>query len=165
MDTGLMKKLLIKPGDRVLLLNAPPGYQERLIPLPDGGELATAVSDDAFFDLVQLFVRDQAEVEQHAATAMRSVKPGGVLWISYPKQGSGVPTDLTRDNGWDAIRGAGWIGVSMISIDDVWSAMRFRPRERGGQALTCDSQVRFQVGNNPYVESAWRNGRRARFRI
>ena len=47
--------------------------------------------------------------------------------MAYPKISSGMKSDITRDQGWDAMKGAGWQGVALVSIDDVWSAMRFRP--------------------------------------
>jgi hypothetical protein len=49
-----------------------------------------------------------------------------VIWISYPKQAAKVPTDITRDRGWDAITSEGWRPVTQVSVDDVWSALRWR---------------------------------------
>jgi hypothetical protein len=127
----LAKKLQIKAGSRVLVLNPPEGYLERLEPLPDGVELAGAPGAAA--DVVHLFVRDRAELERDAATALGAVRPGGVLWASYPKQSAKVATDLTRDVGWDALAAAGWRVVSAVSIDDTWSALRFRPLAEVGR--------------------------------
>ncbi len=62
---------------------------------------------------------------------MRALKSGGILWISYPKRSAKLPTDLTRDEGWDVITQAGFRGVRQVSIDEVWSAVRFRPLEAG----------------------------------
>ena len=50
-----------------------------------------------------------------------------MLWFSYPKKTGKIKTDLSRDVGWDSVSKAGWIGVSLISIDDTWSSMRYRP--------------------------------------
>lgn len=61
--------------------------------------------------------------------AVEAVKPEGVLWISYPKGSSKIKTDISRDKGWDSVKAMGFVGVSMISVDDTWSAMRFRPVE------------------------------------
>ncbi|MGH3665245.1 MAG: hypothetical protein ACRDU8_03995 [Egibacteraceae bacterium] len=52
---------------------------------------------------------------------------GGLLWPAYPKRSAKVDTDLTRDVGWDAVTKAGWDGIAQVSVDDVWSAVRFRP--------------------------------------
>jgi len=129
-DNPLAKKLLIKPGVGLLLLNAPTAYRNLLGELPEG----VRVSDTpgATFDVVHLFVNDRAELERYAALAMESTKPKGVLWISYPKKSSRVKTDITRDIGWDAVRRAGWRGVTQVSIDETWSALRFRPAAEVG---------------------------------
>jgi predicted transport protein len=124
-DNPLVKKLGIKPGQRALVLNAPPGYTTQLDPLPEGVTLAH--TPDGSYDFVQLFVKNQAELAEHIPTAIQLLKPGGLFWIAYPKLSSKIATDLTRDVGWDAVYNAGLEGVSLVSIDAVWTAMRFKP--------------------------------------
>ncbi len=126
-DSGLTKKLLIKPGQRIVILNAPPGYMDELGLLPDGIELVSKA--EGSLDLVHLFVSNTDELTRLAPEAIQAVKRAGVLWISYPKQSSKVKTDITRDRGWEPVREAGFEPVSMVSINDVWSALRFRPSE------------------------------------
>jgi hypothetical protein len=129
--TPLAKKLQVKPGHRLALMNAPAGYQERLEPLPDGAELAAA--GETGLDYVQLFVRDGAELERLAADAVAAVKPDGLLWICYPKGGAKAGTDLHRDILWQRMGERGMAGVSLVAVDDTWSAMRFRPADRVGR--------------------------------
>jgi predicted transport protein len=124
-DQALIKKLGLKPKQRLCVLNAPAGYLDRLKPLLGGAELADTPEGD--FDFVHLFVVNKAELEQHFPTAVQALKPDGLLWISYPKGRAKVQTDLTRDEGWAAVTESGWQSVAMISIDEVWSAVRFRP--------------------------------------
>jgi hypothetical protein len=124
-DSSLVKKLGLKPGRRVLILNAPDGYRALLDPLPEGVELAA--TPDGTFDFVQLFAKNKADLARYAPKAMEAVKPGGLLWIAFPKKTSKIQTDITRDTGWDVIQQAGWQGIFLIAVDDIWSAMRFRP--------------------------------------
>jgi hypothetical protein len=124
-DSSLTKKLGLKPGWRALILNAPDGYRALLDPLPEGVDLTA--TPDGTFDFVQLFAKNKADLAAYAPAAMAAVKPGGMLWISFPKKTSKIQTDISRDTGWDVIQQAGWQGVFLISVDDVWSAMRFRP--------------------------------------
>jgi hypothetical protein len=121
--TPLAKKLLIKPNQRVRLVNASSGYLDSLQPLPDGAAVSTAKTGN---DVVQLFAKDQADLRKHLKTALAALEDGGILWISFPKGTSKIQTDLTRDHGWEAVTAAGFQGVSLVSIDDTWSAMRFR---------------------------------------
>jgi hypothetical protein len=132
-DTSLIKKLGIKPKQRVLILNAPEGYAEQFVSLlPADAELVTSTASAASSDVVLQFVRNKAEVEQHTPPAIQMVKPGGLLWISYPKQSSKVTTDINRDILWKIFPDSEWRPVTQISIDEVWSALRFRPKSEVG---------------------------------
>jgi len=130
-DPGLPGKLGVAGGMRVLLFNAPPDYAVGLDELvPDATVQAT--SGDGFleaeaFDLVQLFCSTRADLDRLAEAAMTAVRPGGRLWVSYPKGGSGVTTDLSRDVRWGPLADAGWRPVTQVAVDATWSALRFRP--------------------------------------
>ena len=124
-ETPLVKKLVIKPHYRMLLLNAPEGYHEQLGTLPEGVEVFTHGKGP--FDVVHLFVQQRAELEDQAPAAIEAVKPDGLLWISYPKKTSKVASDLSREVMRETVINFGWQTVTQISIDEVWSALRFRP--------------------------------------
>lgn len=131
--TSLSKKLGIKPNQRVIILNAPEGYTEQLNTLlPADVELVTTPTHAGNFDVVHQFVRSKAEVERDTPIAIQFVKPGGLFWISYPKQSSKVTTDLNRDVLWKIFPNSEWRPVTQISIDEVWSALRFRPKSEVG---------------------------------
>src|SRR5258707_2479791 len=131
-DTPLIKKLGIKPKNRVTILNAPEGYREQLGALPAALERVTTVTPAGSFDVVHLLVRNKAELGRDGLMAIQAVKPGGILWISYPKQSSKVATDLNRDVLWKVFPDKEWRPVTQISIDEVWSALRFRPQSEVG---------------------------------
>jgi hypothetical protein len=130
MATPLVKRLQIKPRHRVRIFNAPDNYQMLLDELPEG--VAVSDSGEGPFDVVHLFARNSDVLNREAQSAMAALKPGGVLWISYPKISSKVETDITRDRGWDVMTAAGWRPVTQVSIDDIWSALRFRPLSEVG---------------------------------
>ncbi|HSR31169.1 MAG TPA: hypothetical protein VLY63_11445, partial [Anaerolineae bacterium] len=75
-----------------------------------------------------------AELERLGLVGIDAVVHDGLLWISYPKKSSKVTTDLTRDVGWDVVAEAGLRPVTQVSINDTWSALRFRPVERVGKS-------------------------------
>jgi hypothetical protein len=120
---SLAGKLHIKPGDLVLVLGAPDGYLDRLKPLPEGAEVREEPGE--FFDVIQAFVRDRDDLDEVLELVLEALKPGGILWMCYPKRSSNVPTDLSRDAGWDPLSEAGRGPVAAISIDEVWSGLRF----------------------------------------
>lgn len=128
-ETTIATKLLIKPGQSMLLLHAPENYRDQLGTLPEGVEIVETPEDalPQAFDCVLLFAGDRSQLASHAPLALSSVRPNGLLWIAYPKKTSKLNTDLSRDLGWDVVTSVGMQGVSLIALDETWSAMRFRP--------------------------------------
>jgi len=125
----LPTKLLIKPDARVLLLNAPIGYARKLEPLPIG---ATITDKRGKADVVVAFTRDSAELKR-LASGFAALEEDAVLWVCYPKGGAKAGTDLDRDTLHAAMEKHELTGVTLVAIDDVWSAMRFRaPEDVGG---------------------------------
>jgi hypothetical protein len=56
----------------------------------------------------------------------KSLKPNGILWITYPKGTSKVKTDLNRDILWKQLKDYGFDAIAIFSVDATWSAMRFK---------------------------------------
>ena len=131
MPTSLSQKLQLKPDQRLLLLNPPEGYADHLVLEMAGVTLLTSASEQS--EAILLFVNDLAEVASLAPEAIRLVKPDGLLWIAYPKGGSRIKTDVNRDTLWKTIEPTGWRPVRQIALDEVWSAMRFRPADQVGK--------------------------------
>ncbi|MDB5076388.1 MAG: hypothetical protein JWO42_2567 [Chloroflexi bacterium] len=123
-DTPLAKKLFIKPGMRLLILNAPEGYRSLLGELH--AEPESTPGQAGTFDWVQMFAKNLTELEQASPAAQTAVKPGGTLWISFPKKTSKLASDIGRDSAWNLMGEKGWQGTTNIAIDETWSAMRFK---------------------------------------
>jgi hypothetical protein len=123
--------LLLHKVKRALILNAPKGYLAFLGELP--GEVEIATEPEGEFDFVHLFIKDSAELEAYFDHARQVSQYDGVFWISYPKGSSGVKTDLNRDKLWAVLLEKGIRPVTQVSIDEVWSAIRFRPKEAVGK--------------------------------
>ena len=123
------KKMKLQPGQRAAILNAPEGYLAELAPLPDGVELLQTA--EGSLDWVQVFVLTQAELEAVLPRVLPVLKPVSLLWISFPKGASRLQSDLTRDKGWDSIQGTHLKWVTLISVNETWSAFCFRPLRPG----------------------------------
>lgn len=93
--------------------------------MPEG----VAVSDKAggTYDFVQFFATRKSDIEKTAGKLLKAAEPGALFWITYAKKTSGVDSDLSREAVWEAMEGTDWRPVSQIAIDEVWSALRFRP--------------------------------------
>ena len=122
-----VKKLGLKPGMRALVLGAPSGYMNSLAPLPDRVEVSQSLG--SAHEFVQFFAAKKSDITKSVTKLLQSAAPGALVWITYPKKTSGLESDLSREAVWAAMAGTGWRPVSQISIDEVWSALRFRPTE------------------------------------
>jgi hypothetical protein len=133
METGpspLARKLKLKPGTRSAIIGAPAGYLDRLGPF-EGPAVSEAL--DGQFDWIQVFVRTSAELARLVKPLAAAIAPDGRVWISYPKGSSKIQTDLTRDKGWQPLDGSDLMWLSLVSVDDTWSAFGLR-RYKTGEA-------------------------------
>jgi hypothetical protein len=121
----IAKKLGMKTAISALVIAAPSGYLKLLAPLPDGLVLSDVMSGTHRF--VQFFATRAAEIKKSAPRLLKHAAPGALVWIAYPKKTSGVATDLSRDSVCEVMKPTGWRPVAIVAIDDVWSALRFRP--------------------------------------
>jgi hypothetical protein len=125
MAQSLAQKLQIKPGRSLLLVNPPAGSADLLGDLPAG-----SLREEAPADIVLLFVRSRAELEDHLAAAAAALSPGGILWAAYPKGTSKtLKADINRDSINAYAQTRGLQGVAMVAIDEDWSALRLKITE------------------------------------
>ena len=82
-ENALAKKLLIKPGMSIRLLEAPPGFVDSLSPLSEGAETDESA---ATADFVLLFAGSKGALDASSANAVASLRDGGVFWWRFPKE-------------------------------------------------------------------------------
>ena len=131
MTSGLTIKLQMKAGQRLAVVNAPEGMAAVLATrLP---EVTVGVDLAEKADGVLVFVRSVEEASRLVGKAIEAAGRKGLVWVAYPKGGSGVETDLNRDVLWKVVEPSGWRPVRLVALDEVWSAMRLRPADLVGR--------------------------------
>ena len=123
------KKLRLLPGLSARTLNAPANYFDLI-----GGKPAEVQfgEDTSEVEFVHLFALSKAELDAHIDEALATVRKDGLLWISYPKGSSKIETDINRDVIWEYLLSYGIRPVTQVSLDETWSAIRFRPTDAVG---------------------------------
>ena len=121
-DKSVAQKMLIKPGNRVLILNSPEGYMSTLGDLPEEVQVFTSPQEKV--DILQVFVQSRTEVEIIFKEARKWLDPKSIFWLSYPKGSSGIKADINRDIIFEIAKKHGFAGVAMISLDETWSGFR-----------------------------------------
>lgn len=80
-----------------------------------------------------IFINNRNEFVEFLNKELKYVEPDSVLWFAYPKQTSKINTDINRDSIRGMGEGFGLATVTAISIDETWSALRFRPIDKVGK--------------------------------
>lgn len=117
------QKLFVKPGLKLRVLAKPDDFTE--IFGPHEAVLLSERSKEPA-DVVLLFVRNRKELEDRLAKSAATLKPGGILWLAYPKGTSKLKSDIHRDSIREYGASVGLEAVSIIAINDDWSCLRFK---------------------------------------
>jgi hypothetical protein len=122
-ETPLVKKLGLKPGHVALAIGEPAAYWKWISPLPEGvvvkEKLATGTHD-----FIHLFVKEKKVYEKEVLRCRKSIKPDGMIWISWPKRSSGVASDLDENVIRDFALKNGLVDIKVCAVDEVWSGLK-----------------------------------------
>ncbi|HEY5368302.1 MAG TPA: hypothetical protein VIJ75_04855 [Hanamia sp.] len=80
-----------------------------------------------------VFINNGKDYFNFLKNDLKNIEPDSVLWFAYPKGTSKIKTDINRDTIRETGEGYEITTVTAISIDDTWSALRFRPIDRVGK--------------------------------
>ena len=122
--TPLLTKLGIKAGARVQIVNSPANFAKTLGKLPD---CVTSASRGPL-DFAMLFVTRKSELSRRFPRLRDRLASDGMLWISWPKQSSGAPTDLTENIVRAVGLECGLVDVKVCAVDSIWSGLKFVKR-------------------------------------
>lgn len=122
--TSLAKKLGYKPGMRAAVVGAPEDYKNWLQPLPEGVVFG---ADDP--ELVHLFTTERAVLETALTHWCKALRLDGMVWVSWPKKASKVPTDITEDVIREVCLPLGFVDVKVCAVSDVWSGLKLVVRK------------------------------------
>lgn len=125
--TPLPKKLGIKPGSVVALMNAPPDFATTLGPLPEGAELRPSGRGQR--DLTICFVRSRKDLDRRMERLVK-VSEQGNIWIAWPKKASTLKSDLSQTYVRDTGLRAGLVDFKICAVDEIWSGLCFALRRR-----------------------------------
>jgi hypothetical protein len=122
----LIKKLGIKTGMKVALMNAPADFSQTVGPLPENAQFQE--NDQTGCSLAIWFIRSQAELNQ---ALQISTDTDGLqsAWLAWPKKASGYSTDLTQPIVRETGLSRGWVDYKICAIDSVWSGLLFARRK------------------------------------
>jgi hypothetical protein len=126
--TPLPKKLGIKPGMSIAVLNAPANVHALLGELPDRVAISSRLRGQR--DLVLIFVTRQVDFITRVSALTTAIAPDGMIWVAWPKRASKVETDMTEDIIREIVLpSTGLVDVKVCAIDNVWSGLKLVVRK------------------------------------
>jgi hypothetical protein len=130
----LVQKLGFKPGHRIKTRNAPTNYLDMVDPLPEGAVVSArlrspAWPDEVGVDVWHLFTASRAELEHMIPKCLTEIHQDGMIWVSWPKKSSGVPSEITEDDIRAVALPFGLVDVKVCAVDDVWSGLKLMIRK------------------------------------
>lgn len=120
--TPLAKKLGFKPGFIARIINPPDSYESYFTDWPDQVTLADENSDEK--DLIHFFTKSAQELYEKLPQLKTEIKLSGMIWVSWPKKASKVPTDVTEDVIRNYALEIGLVDIKVCAISEVWSGLK-----------------------------------------
>ena len=131
--TPLAKKLGIKEGSRIALINAPKNFQSELKELPENVQFTKRPTKS--LDIILFFVVTESALTRDFSKLSARLIANGMIWIAWPKKSSGVATDLSFERVQRIGLDAGLVDVKICAIDDTWSGLKFVYRLKDRSSL------------------------------
>lgn len=120
--TPLHKKLGFKADFRVCTKGQPADYLKWIAPVPGGVAISDRFRKD--IDLYHFFTKSRRELDTQLPRMMSAIRQDGMIWVSWPKKASKVPTDVTEDVIRAVALPLGLVDVKVCAVDDVWSGLK-----------------------------------------
>ena len=124
---SVVQKLGIKPGFRIFVDRAPAAYSDIVGALPD--EVTIVSRPKLPLDVVHVFATDAAGLEGRLRKYRDLIAPDGMIWVSWPKKASKVPTDITEDTIRELALPLGFVDIKVCAVDETWSGLKLVVRK------------------------------------
>lgn len=128
MSNSLVRKLGIKAGFKMCIIDPPQNYWHLLDDLPEN--VSVGKPGEGAFDLIHIFATNKAQLEAQMGTLKQRIVPAGMIWVSWPKKSSKVATDLNENLIRDLALKNGLVDIKVCAVDETWSGLKLVIRVR-----------------------------------
>jgi hypothetical protein len=126
--TPLAQKLGLKDGFRALFIDLPVSLADLTTAraFAESSRIAVDQLGDAQqgYNFVHLFTASRGVLEKLAQPLMALIARDGMIWVSWPKRASKVPTDITEDTIRAVALPIGLVDVKVCAVDETWSGLK-----------------------------------------
>ena len=118
-----MRKLGLKPGQRLCVLNPPKPYSDFFPEPPEW--LSISAPEEKSMDFIHLFARSYEQLEKGLERSKSLLDPKGMIWVSWPKKSSNLESEIGKFDVMLAGQALGLVDVKVASLDETWSGHKF----------------------------------------
>jgi len=123
----LLEKINCRDFQRVALLNADSKFRKQFAAALKSVTIDSEIDPRFLYCFIMVYVKNIAELEQVAPAIIHNLADDGDLWVCYPKKTSkNFKSDLSKKTGWDSLNDSGFYGRRVITVNDDWSALKFK---------------------------------------
>ena len=120
--TPLAKKLGIKEGFKIRLVNNPEYYLELFDDFPENVIIKSEKKSKK--NLIHFFTKEASELTDNIVLLKNEIEENGMIWISWPKKASKIQTDITEDTVRNMALKNGLVDVKVCAVDEIWSGLK-----------------------------------------
>lgn len=127
--TPLITKLGLKPGETAAVVNPPWDYAAMLSHDGDVVQVAADAPPDGV-TFLHVFTPIRAELDTALKAAVSCMARDGMIWVSWPKKASKLPSEITEDTVRELCLPLGLVDVKVCAVDVVWSGLKLVIRKK-----------------------------------
>jgi hypothetical protein len=120
--TPLEKKLGIREGFKIRIVNQPAYYFELFTEMPEN--ITILADKKSRKNLIHYFAKQAKDLYKDIVSLRNELEPDGAIWISWPKKASKVATDITEDMIRNLVLSNGLVDIKVCAVDEIWSGLK-----------------------------------------
>jgi hypothetical protein len=124
-NQSVFEKLQLQDEKNLLIQGLPSSIEKQFAKLSYAKNV-TPLLKTKKIDFALVFAVNQQQLNNILKEVFAALHDDSKLWIAYPKPTSKIVCDLNRDSSWDVLIQNEFEGISLVDLDHVWSAMRFK---------------------------------------
>ncbi|PQA89174.1 DUF3052 family protein [Hyphococcus luteus] len=125
--TPLLKKLGVKDGQAALLVAIPETVKE-LSGFKNWGRVKAVKTPRGIsggpYDYIHFFTASETALNAALPALKKALAQSGLIWVSWPKKASGVPSTVTENTVRALALKTGLVDIKVCAIDETWSGLK-----------------------------------------
>lgn len=149
----VLEKLQLKDEKNILIQGLPSTVEKQFVKISFAKNVTTLLKIRKI-DFALVFAISQKQLSDILREIVPALHEDAKLWIAYPKVSSKIVSDLSRDCNWECISRLGFESVRLITLDSIWTAMRFKKSEQPKKSSIAPELSGFDIENKTITTPA-----------